>query len=161
MIKPKGLLLIGISFVLMFSVAGFLSAAQNGPGMARRGGGPGMGPRMGPDGMFRLQHMARWLELTDEQKTQIREILEENRNQLEQTRRNVIQARENLDAGSPETAEALGTAHAEAALLRAQIHEQIMQLLTTEQLERLKERRQLRKERLEEFPGRFGRAGKF
>jgi len=159
MIKPKGCLLIGMSFILMLPVAGFLPAAQNGPRMARRGGGPGMGPRMGPAGMFRLQHMARCLELTDQQKTQIREILDENRNQMEQTRRNVILARENLDAGSPETAEALGTAHVEAALLRAQIHEQIMQLLTPEQLDRWEERRQLRKERLEEFPGPFNGAG--
>jgi len=159
MIKPKELLLIGMGCMLLFSTAGFLPAAQEGPKMARRGAGPGMGHRMGPAGVFRLQQFARGLELTDEQKTQIREILQENRNRMEQARRNVVQARENLDAGFPETAGALGTAHAEAALLRAQIHERIKQVLTAEQLGRLEERRQLRKERLEQFPRRSGRIG--
>ena len=146
--KPKGLLLVCMSFALIFSGTGLLSAAQNGPKVMRRGGDPGMGPVR----MFGLRQIARGLELTDEQRAQIREILEENRNQIEQARRNVLQARENLDAGFPETAEALGTAHAEAALLRVQMHEQIKQLLTAEQLNLLEERRQLRKERLEKFP---------
>ena len=124
------MLFAAMSFVLMFSGAGLLSAAQNGPKMERRGGGPGMGPgRMGPGPMGGLQQIARGLDLTEDQRAQIREILEANRDQIEQTRHNIRQARESLDANYPETAEALGNAHAEAALLRAQIHEQIKQLL--------------------------------
>jgi Spy/CpxP family protein refolding chaperone len=154
MIKRKGLMMVVMSFALMFSGVGFLSA-QGGPGMGRRGPGPGMGP--GP--MGGVHRIVRGLDLTEDQRAQIRAILKENKDQIEQTRSNIEQARKNLDANYPETADALGAAHAEAALLRAQIHEQIKQILTPEQLNQLEERRQLREERREQFPGRFGRGG--
>lgn len=115
-----------------------------------------MGPPRGPAGIPEVQEIVRGLDLTDEQKSQVREILEENREQMEQARRNIIEAQENLDADFPETAEAVGTACAEEALLRAQILKQIKQLLTAEQLNLLEERRQMRKERFEKFPGPFG-----
>ncbi|MBN2242336.1 MAG: Spy/CpxP family protein refolding chaperone [Acidobacteria bacterium] len=103
-----------------------------------------------------LEQIVRGLELTDEQRAEVQEIMTENRDQLEQARRDVIQAQGNLDADFPESASVLGAAVAEEALLRAQILKQIKQILTAEQLNLLEERQQMRKERHEKFPGPFG-----
>ena len=110
---------------------------------------------MGQTPIFEFREFTRRLELTDEQRTRIREILEENRDLIVKAGHTIMQAQLNLDTGTSEAAEALGAAYTEAALLRMQILEQIKQLLTAEQLSLLEKMRKLRKERFEEFPGPF------
>lgn len=159
--KIKYLLVGCMSVSLLFSGAGLLSGAQDGQGMMRRDLDPGVNRGMkpprkgGPAGMFQLHRIVRGLELTEEQRVDIREILSENKTQVEQAIRNILEARANLDADAPESAEAFGTAHTEAALLRVQVMEQIEQILTEEQLNRLQERKQLRQQRFDKFPNRF------
>ena len=154
MSKMKYIIIACMSLTLLCG-AGRLAAAQDGPGMPPPGRGPGMERPMGPAPLFQFREFTRGLELTDEQRTRIREILEENRDLIVQARRNIMQAQLDLDAGTTEATEALGAAHTEAALLRMRILAEIKQLLKPEQLNLLEERQKLRTERFEKFPGPF------
>ena len=154
MSKMKYILIACMSLTFLCG-AGRLAAAQDGPGMPPPGRGPGMERPMGQSPIFEFREFTRRLELTDEQRTRIREILQENRDLIVKAGHTIMQAQLNLDTGTSEAAEALGAAYTEAALLRMQILEQIKQLLTAEQLSLLEKMRKLRKERFEEFPGPF------
>ena len=102
MLKMKYLALAGMSIMMVFTGTGLLQAAQGGPGMARRGSG--MGPGKGIARIFEMRQFIMGLQLTAEQREQVRGIMTENREQILQVTRNLIQARLGLESGSPESA---------------------------------------------------------
>jgi len=135
MMKPRSYSLIGAA-VLSLATAGVLVAQ---PGRGPRGGGPGDDD--GPGGM---QRAARFLELTQDQKTRLAEIEEQARPERERLRELTREAHERfrqaIEATNPDPA-TVGQAAIEMHALRAQ-HESSREsfesafesLLTPEQL---------------------------
>jgi Spy/CpxP family protein refolding chaperone len=132
-------------------------AHRGGPGMGMgMGMGPGMGLRMqgagpmGPPHSNALGAIGAWLNLTDEQKAQIREIQEQGRKDAEAAEDAVVDARDTLhDAvigGAAETeiraaATALGEAIGNQAVLHAKTVAAAKAVLTEEQRKRFDEMR--------------------
>jgi Spy/CpxP family protein refolding chaperone len=107
-----------------------------GPGMRRPGGPMGLGP-----GFHQL-------DLTDDQKAQLKAIAESHRAEVQQAGQKIGAAREGmrtlLDADTidesairAKSAE-VAAAEAEAAILNAKVRRESMQILTAEQIEKLK-----------------------
>jgi protein CpxP len=99
----------------------------------------------------------RQLDLTDDQREQIRSIREQNRESARAVGQKVMAARKGLrDAAAAETideaaireaANVLATAEAEAAINHARIHAQVWKVLTPEQQAKAKELREQRRAR--------------
>jgi periplasmic protein CpxP/Spy len=99
----------------------------------------------------------RQLDLTDEQREQIRSIREQNREAARAVGQKLMTARQGLrDAATAETmdeaairaaAGALATAEAEAAINHARVHAQVWKVLTPEQQAKAKELREQRRAR--------------
>ncbi len=124
---------VAVSLVMLLS--GFMAEAHAYRGRER-------GPMM--------MHLLKGLDLTDQQKQQIKGIVRGHRADLLSTRIAVMQARENLltvatsgtfDANAIQTAYgALATAQSNMTVLRAQIFSQVMPVLTADQQTAVKER---------------------
>ena len=111
--------------------------------VAHQMGGP-LGGAMAPR-MFR--HMARQLELTDGQQAQIREILKSHADEIEAHVKSGMDARRALhdailvqptdEATIRQRAQALGSVHADGALLFARVRSEVWPLLTSEQQQKV------------------------
>lgn len=137
------------------------SFAQPGQGGHRgRGFGPGPGPGMGPFGGLR---MLRELNLSDEQRQEIRGIMQTAREsgvqkQLMDARKALQDAVENptLDENNIRNlADQLGVAEGNAAVERAHIRQQILQILTDEQRQELEKMQAETKQKMEKRRKRF------
>ncbi len=142
-------------------VAGLVSVgAQSGGGdqEGRRAGRPHHGRRMGPG--LGLMHGLRTLDLTDAQREQIRGIMQNHREEIRGVATEVRTARralhgasaaESVDQGRIEEASRnLAAAIAKGATLRAQIRNEVFQVLTPEQQQKAKELRERLDKRIEE-----------
>jgi protein CpxP len=128
--------------------------AQDGPGAppsphARRSGpgGPGgpfgFGGRMGPGGFAGPLPMLRQLDLTDEQRTQVRQVMESHRAELKavgerlaaahRTQRDAVTAPQFDEAAVRATTADLAAVLGDAAVLHAKVHSEVFALLTPEQ----------------------------
>ena len=79
----KKLHVLAVAAMLCMSMLAFGQDAQSGQG-GGRGQGRGRGEAMSPDAQ--LQHMSETLNLTDDQKTKIKPILEDSSKQIQQLR---------------------------------------------------------------------------
>lgn len=136
-----------------------LVMAQDGP--MRRGGGPGMGgpppggqmggPMRGPGGPMGIGLPLRELDLTDDQKAQIKSIHQSHQAEFQAAGEKVGAAREGmrklLEADTLDESAVraksveVAAAEADAAILGAKVRAQTLQVLTSEQLAKLKELR--------------------
>ena len=146
--RGKYFLVAGMSIALMLIVAGLAGASQNMRlGAARQGVGLARG--------FGMGQFVGGLNLTDLQKTRIKDILAENRVRILQTARNAVKARLDLISGVQGAAVELANAQAEVVNLKTQILEQIKSILTADQLTKLQQRQQLREQRLQKLLDRL------
>ena len=121
------------------------------PAHAQRGpGGPGAHHEMHGGGL----RMLRGLELTAEQREQVSQIFKEQAPAFRSSANATHAAQEALRKGALDPnadvralADAVGKAHAEAALLRAETMRRVTALLTPEQRTKLEERSRERQER--------------
>jgi periplasmic protein CpxP/Spy len=134
-------------------VAGMAAGvAAQGPGGGRRGFGPG-----GPGRGF---PMLQELGLTDAQKTQVREVLERNREQMRETgkrlhdaheaQRNAVETVPVNEALIRSTTQALANAQTDMALMRARAHSEVWGILTPDQQQKAKELKEQRAARRDE-----------
>lgn len=169
--KHRGFLAAVLAAVVMTGVAASVAAHQEQQqrgGQAvegRRGpGGPGgrMGGPGGPGG-FGLPGL-RELDLTDAQKEQVRNIQQSHRTEMQQiaerqrtAERAIAQASNGntVDEGAIRTeSQALATAIADGAILRAKVNAEIYNVLTAEQQQKLNEFRAQMQERMKNGPRR-------
>jgi protein CpxP len=130
------------------------SAAQGGPAVRRMGpGGPGRGFGPGPGGRFgmlgELGHGLRQLDLSDAQREQVRGVMDSHRAGFQALGDRMRTVQEALDAvvtadSVDESAIRARSAdvaavQADAAVLRAKLHQEIYSLLTAEQQAKAKE----------------------
>ena len=154
--------------------------AQQGPPPGRGPGGQG-GPGGRGQGMFgrgpggpmagmMMRGLAQ-LNLTDAQKTQLKEVREANKEATQALAKRMIAAREAMgDAVTADTvveadirakAADVAAAEVDAALLRAKVHAQVFALLTPEQRAKAKELRVEGKGHMKQMLGRMlGRGGR-
>lgn len=147
----------GVAALLLAGAVPALIAQQDGPPH----GGPGQGPRMrgpggpgGPGGPMRGGPMGlgpgfHALDLTDDQKAQLKTIAESHRDEFRAAGQKVGTAREamralieadQIDEGAIRAKSAeVAAAEAEVAILNARVRQQSMQILTSEQQAKLKE----------------------
>ena len=138
--------------VAVVAAAAVPLVAQQGPPpggapMGRGGFGPGPGMR-GPGGPG-MMGIPPGIDLTEEQRTQVRSIMESHRDQMQQAGEKMRTAREgmqalieadNLDESAIRAKAAeVGAAEADAAIMQARIHAEIFQILTPEQQQKAKE----------------------
>jgi protein CpxP len=143
---------------------------QGGPGLRRMGpGGPGRGFGPGPGGPFgilgELGHGLRQLDLSDAQREQLRGVMESHRAEFQAFGDRMRTAHEALDMVV--TAEAvdesairarsadLAAVQADAAVLRARVHQEIFSLLTAEQQAKAKELKAEAQARMKERASRL------
>lgn len=150
--KTKIMLLAGFLAVMLWDVPVF--SAQDGPrhGMGPRRGGPGGAPD-------RMMMVLQRLDLTEQQRSEIRTILDGSRDETRTAREAVMKARQTLDAAVTgdaneaairNAANAVGKAIGDEAVLKAKTLANIKAKLTAEQLAKFKEI-------MAEKPGRPGR----
>ena len=118
-----------------------------------------MGPRGGWDGM-RIGFALGQLDLTEEQRSQIRGIMQQHREEFRALRQRVQAARRALDAAvtAPTldegavraAAAARGEVETDAALTRARVHAEVWQVLTPEQRAKAETLRAQRHERVQQ-----------
>jgi Spy/CpxP family protein refolding chaperone len=150
---------IGAAIVAAVLVATVVSAAAQGPG------GPGSGRRGGPGGFNRDGFGVNLPSLTDAQRQQIRSVVQARRDETralvarEQAARQALWA--SAEAGQVDQSQAseLGAATAALATARAQTHAEVLQVLTPEQRQELKTRRDAMKQWLDARPGGRGPRG--
>ncbi len=138
-----------------------------GAGMMARGRmvrqGAGQAPAAGPLGFGRSilnPRMARQLELTETQRTEIRALLQRHRDEAQALAERGQPIRKQLDdaiqSNNPAAIDALapelGTLQAENAKLRAKLHAEIFALLTPEQQEKAKTLNQQTQRRGQRLP---------
>jgi len=165
---------IGLAVALMVALVGgtaWISAAEDAPRRGRRGAAKReeVGNPAEEGGRRRaghLQELAKKLDLTDEQKAEIREILESHADKIKEAREAVAEKRQALrdlvrtdnvrDRAIQRAADDLGEAIGDAAVLRAEIRGEIRDVLTEEQRKQADELRAEVKERVEGFRERVG-----
>jgi len=119
------------------------------------GGHPGMGGDMG--GLL-LGRLADRLELTEEQRAEIKAIMEGTQPEAEEARKAVAEAMKALHEATADGTEAeiiaagkaVGDAFTDQALLRAGAWQQIKEVLTDEQIAKLEELKAQMKERMQQ-----------
>ena len=146
--------LLGIALASALALASTAGAQDEGRPRGRERGphGEGMGP-MGPGGPMR---MLRELDLSDDQRQQIRALLEEVDatgvpKRLRESRESLHDA---IESGADEStlrqqASQLGEVEGDAAVEWARVHARIQEILTTEQRKELEQLKQDAKERME------------
>ena len=152
-----------LAVVTMATAAPMLMAEQDQPqrrqGPAGPGGGPGMrGPGMrGPGGPMGFGPGFRGLDLSDDQKTQLKQITDSHAAEFKAVREKSRAAHDgmrellaaetiNENAIRAKSAE-IAAAEADMLILNAKIRKESTQILTAEQLAKLKERREARGQR--------------
>jgi Spy/CpxP family protein refolding chaperone len=103
--------------------------------------------RAGIGRFLSLKQLAAGLDLTADQKTQIKNILANNKTQILQAVRDVVKGRLDATNGVPNAADELAAARQKAAGLRRSILEQIKPILTADQLAKVRTKMQNRKQR--------------
>ena len=153
----------GITVLVMAGTASMVIAhdgqERRGPGPRMGGpGGPGRGGPMGPmRGGMGPGPGFRELDLTDDQKTQLKNIAASHRNEFEEAGKKIGAARDGMRAlleadqineGAIRAKSAeVAAAEAELAILNAKVRQQQLQILTSEQQAKLKELRDTRPKR--------------
>ncbi len=148
--------------ILVFILSS-LSIAE--PGRGRRGGHRRRGPEAGRmrmqdpgDRMFGM--MIRRLDLTEEQKEEVRDIRESYQDKIRDARQEVIKAMKELgekvqdeaeESEIREIAAKVGVAMGDQAVIKVQQLKEIKSVLTEDQIEELEEMQDEFKERMEEF----------
>ena len=147
-----------------------LVIAQDGQ-LPRRGPGPGMGGMRGPGGPMGPMAMGpgpgfRELDLSDDQKAQVKSIMDSHQAEFKAVGEKIAAAREamrtvleaeTLDESAVRAKSVeVAAAEADAAILGAKVRAQTLQVLTSEQLSKLKERQATREAqpRKQRGPGR-------
>jgi periplasmic protein CpxP/Spy len=173
-----------VGVVALTTVIGVVLSAQMGPGRGQTGGpgmggpgghgmrgGPGMmgepGEMGGPLGM--LGRGMRELGVTDEQREQIRVKMQSHKAEFEGIAKRMMDARTALnDAITADTtdegairakAAELAVVEADAAVLRAKVHQDMFSVLTPEQQQKAKDLRGTREERIKERRQRMQERG--
>ncbi len=167
-----------ISVILLAVVLAPVAFAHPGEGGRRGPGGfrgrPGAGgpggfqgrPEHGDTGMLLLGRIADKLGLSEDQRAEIKAIVDGNREEAEEARKAVGEAMKALWQAAAEGSEAeivaagkaVGDAMTEQALLRANVWQQIKEVLTEEQLKQLEEMKARMKDRIQHY--REGKKGK-
>ncbi len=111
--------------------------------------------RAGSERMLGMRNFVGGLNLTADQRTQIKSILENSKTQILQARRDCVKARLDLAKDLPSAATELANARLQAANLRKQILERIKPVLTPDQLAKVQERQQRREQRLQNMLDRL------
>ena len=157
---------------LTLAGAGTLVLAQDQPQQQqqrRRGpGGPGMvGPMRGPGGPM-MGPEFRGLDLTDDQRAQLRKIREARQSEFKATGEKLRAARdgmralieaETINEGAIRAKAAeVAAAEAEVAILNARVRQESLQVLTSEQQQKLKEFREQRGGQMKQRRGPRGQA---
>jgi protein CpxP len=156
----------GIAVMALATAAPMLIAQQRGPGPGFGGpppggrGGPGM---RGPGGPMGFGPGFRQLDLTDDQKAQLKSIAQSHRDEFraagEKARaahdgmQALIEADQIDEAAIRAKSAEVAAAEADVMILNAKVRKASMQVLTSEQLAKLKELRDAR-------PGPGGRRGR-
>jgi periplasmic protein CpxP/Spy len=169
---------IGLAVALLAALVGgttWVSAAEDGPRHGQRGAARReRGGKLGEEGARKrgghMQALGKKLDLTDEQKAEIREILESHADEIKEAREAVAEKRQALRdlvhtddvraRAIQRAADALGEAIGDAAVLRAEIRAEIRDVLTKEQQEQADELRTEVKERVGERRGEGGGRGR-
>ena len=134
-----------------------------GPGMPGAGRGPrGAGPR--------LDFGLRGIELTDAQREQVRSIAESHQAEFEEAGRKLREAHRAFAAATQASSvdeaavrarsTALASAMADEALLRAKVRSEVHRVLTTEQQQQLRQRREAIEKRLQDRQQRLPERGR-
>lgn len=121
-----------------------VSLTLGGVAYAQGPGGPGRGGRFGAGGAAGLGLPVRELNLTDAQQDQIRDIVQRHRNEMRMVQDRLREAREEqrtlIEAVPPNegairavTLQKLAQAEADAAVLQAQVHNEVWNVLTPDQ----------------------------
>lgn len=159
--RIKTALAAGVAVLTMATAAPMLMAQdqpqRRGPGIGAPGpGGPGM-PGMrrgGPRRMLGIGPGFRQLDLTDDQKAQLKQIADSHRDEFKAAGEKVRAAREGLrgllDAEAIDEnairakSQEIAAADAEVMILGSKVRQQSLQVLTSEQQAKLKELREKR-----------------
>lgn len=149
---PRYFLLAGMGILMGIISAGFV-AGQNRVRAARQG----LAQRMGLPQLLEMQQFLGGLNLTDDQKAQIKGIFTQNKTQILLAARDVIKARLDMMQGIQGAATELANAQLQAENLRTQIFSQISPLLTQDQIAKVQQRKQLREERLQKLLDRINK----
>ena len=156
----KTTLAAGIAVLTLAAGAPLLMAQQDQQPQQRQGrgpggpGGPGMRGPGAPGGPMGFGHGFRNLDLTDDQKAQLKKIAEARRSDFEAAGQKVRAAREgmrtlveadsiNESAIRAKSAE-IAAAEADVMILNAKVRQESLQVLTSEQQAKLKEQRTAR-----------------
>lgn len=151
----------GIAALSLAAAAPVFVAAQDQqpqnrrPGIGGPGGGPGMpGMRRGPGGPFGFGPGFRALDLTDDQRAQLRQIADSHRDEFKAAGEKTRAAREGMRAlveadqidenAIRAKSQEIAAAEAEVMILNAKVRQQSLQVLTSEQQAKLKELRNQR-----------------
>ena len=151
--RIKTTLAAGIAVLTRAAGAPLLMAQDQAP-QAHGRGGPGMGGPGGPGGRMGFGPRFRGLDLTDDQKAQLKKIREARRSDFKAAGQKVRAAREgmralveadsvNESAIRAKSAE-IAAAEADVMILNAKVRQESLQVLTSEQQAKLKERRTAR-----------------
>ncbi len=156
---------VGAAVVAVALAATVVSAAAQGPGPGGPGfhrGGPGGPGGSGGRGGFGVDLPS----LTDAQRQQIRGVIQSHREETralvarEQAARQALQASAENGQVDQTQASELGAATAALAAARAQTHAEVLQVLTPEQRQELKARRDAMKKWRDARPGGRGDRGR-
>ena len=121
---------------------------RQGPGGPPPGGGPGM---CGPGGPMGFGPGFRELDLSDDQKAQLKSIADSHRDEfraagekvraIRESMRSLIEAETINESAIRAKSVEIGAAEADVLILNAKVRKESMQILTAEQLAKLKEQR--------------------
>ena len=134
--NSRTFLVAGVALVLVLALAGIVGAQQGKRARAMARG-------------FGIGQFARGLNLTPDQRAQIKGIIDKNKSQIVQARIQILQARLDLLKGNPNAAGELANAQVAAVNMRTSLLDQIKPLLTSDQLAQLQQRQQQREQRLQ------------
>jgi Spy/CpxP family protein refolding chaperone len=145
--KRKYFLIGGLVVVLGIGVMASYAAAQGNLARARA--------QVRLARLIGVRGFANKLNLTADQKAQIKAILQNNKTQIQQAARNVIKARLDLVKGYDGAAGELVAAQSQAAGLRKQIFDSVKPILTQDQLSKMQQLQQMRGQRLQRMLDRL------
>jgi Spy/CpxP family protein refolding chaperone len=143
--------MIGCLALILISIASLPTVAQDNVGA--------VGRRARMARLYRMNQFAAGLNLTADQKTQIKTIIANNKTQRLQASRDVVKARLDVANGVPNAAAELAAARQKAVNLRKSILGQMKSVLTPDQLAqvqtKMQSRQQLRAQRLQKVLDRI------
>jgi Spy/CpxP family protein refolding chaperone len=143
--------MVGCLALILLSVASLPAVAQGNVGAGAK--------RARFARLLSAKQFAAGLNLTADQKTQIKNILANNKTQILQAARDAVKARLDIANGVPNAADQLAAARLTAANLRKSILDQMKSVLTPDQLAqvqtKMQNREQLRAQRLQKLLDRI------